>query len=92
MSTPEHTPTSSTHTATDDIPLGFGGVGAAVGDHIAHFFRGDEQRFSVLGPYIETGLRRGDRCVFIPRPATSTSRADSHSHSCSPTAGIRRTT
>jgi hypothetical protein len=69
MSTSEHTPTSSTHTATDDIPLGFGGVGAAVGDHIAHFFRGDEQRFSVLGPYIETGLRRGDRCVFISRPA-----------------------
>jgi hypothetical protein len=69
MSTPEHTPTSSTHTATDGIPLGFGGVSAAVGDHIAHFFRGDEQRFSVLGPYIETGLRRGDRCVFISRPA-----------------------
>ena len=51
-----------------DVPLGFGDVTATVGDHIAHFFRGDDQRFSVLGPYVETGLRRGDRCVFIARP------------------------
>ncbi|MFB6098816.1 MAG: MEDS domain-containing protein [Salinibacter sp.] len=55
--------------AEEGVPLGFGGVEAAVGDHIAHFFRGDDQRFSVLGPYVETGLRRGDRCVFIARPA-----------------------
>lgn len=60
--------TTSTRDTTDAIPLGFGGVDASVGDHIAHFFRGDDQRFSVLGPYIETGLRRGDRCVFISRP------------------------
>ncbi|MEF8866309.1 MAG: MEDS domain-containing protein [Salinibacter sp.] len=50
------------------IPLGFGGVKAAVGDHIAHFFRGGAQRFSVLGPYIKTGLQEGDRCVFISQP------------------------
>ena len=50
------------------VPLGFGGVEADVGDHIAHFFRGGERRFSVLGPYVEAGLRRGDRCVFISRP------------------------
>jgi len=52
------------------IPLGFGEVTAGVGDHIAHFFRGEEQRFSVLGPYVETGLRRGDRCVCITDPDT----------------------
>jgi hypothetical protein len=68
MDTQETAETPSTRDATDAIPLGFGGVDAAVGDHIAHFFRGDDQRFSVLGPYIETGLRRGDRCVFISRP------------------------
>ncbi len=53
----------------DGVPLGFGGVEADVGDHIAHFFRGDAQRFAVLGPYIEAGLRRDERCVFIARPA-----------------------
>lgn len=53
----------------DGVPLGFGGVKADVGDHIAHFFRGDSQRFAVLGPYIEAGLRRNERCVFISRPA-----------------------
>jgi hypothetical protein len=53
----------------DGVPLGFGGVEADVGDHIAHFFRGDAQRFAVLGPYIKAGLRRDERCVFIARPA-----------------------
>ena len=52
----------------DGVPLGFGGVEADVGDHIAHFFRGDAQRFAVLGPYVEAGLRRDERCVFISRP------------------------
>lgn len=67
----EHRASSSrpdSSSPSDDIPLGFGGVSASVGDHIAHFYRGSAQRFSVLGPYIETGLRRGDRCVFISAP------------------------
>jgi hypothetical protein len=54
--------------AADSIPLGFGGVSAAAGDHIAHFYRGADQRFSVLGPYIATGLQRGDRCIVISSP------------------------
>jgi hypothetical protein len=56
----------------EGVPLGVGDVSADVGDHIAHFFRGDDQRFSVLGPYVETGLRRGDRCAVIARPAVGT--------------------
>lgn len=65
MSTPQ---TDTSDSAASAVPLGFGDVTADVGDHIAHFFRGDDQRFSVLGPYIRTGLRRGDRCIFISRP------------------------
>jgi hypothetical protein len=72
MSTPRASSSSSDSASrtgeTADIPLGFGGVSAAPGDHIAHFYRGNAQRFSVLGPYIETGLRRGERCVFISAP------------------------
>ena len=62
--------------AAAPIPLGFGDVSADVGDHIAHFFRGDDQRFSVLGPYIEAGLRRDDRCVFISQPSVGAALCD----------------
>jgi len=65
------TDTVASQSQASDIPLGFGDVSGAVGDHIAHFFRGDDQRFSVLGPYVRTGLRRGDRCVCIADPETA---------------------
>lgn len=55
----------------DGIPLGFGGVTASVGDHIAHFYKGPDQRFSVLGPYVSRGLQRGDRCACIVSPDTA---------------------
>ena len=50
------------------VPLGFGGVTASVGDHIAHFYRGASQMFSVLGPYVAEGIRHGDKCVVISSP------------------------
>ncbi len=53
---------------TTTVRLGFGGITAAVGDHIAHFYKGLDQRFSVLGPYFAEGIRRGDQCVFISSP------------------------
>ena len=52
------------------VPLGFGDATASVGDHIGHFYRGSDQRFSVLGPYVAEGLRRGERCVVISSPDT----------------------
>ena len=52
------------------VPLGFGDVTASVGDHIGHFYRGSDQMFSVLGPYVAEGLRRGDKCVIISSPDT----------------------
>ncbi len=51
-----------------EIPLGFGGSTAAVGDHIAHFYRGEAEMFSVLGPYIAAGLERDERCAVICSP------------------------
>lgn len=50
------------------VPLGFGGVTAFVGDHIAHFYRGSSQMLSVLGPYIAEGIRQGDKCIVISSP------------------------
>ena len=51
-----------------DVPLGFGGVIASVGDHIAHFYRGSSQMFNILDPYVAEGIRRGDKCVVISSP------------------------
>ncbi len=50
------------------VPLGISDVSASAGDHIAHFYRGRAERFSVLGPYVQSGLERGDRCIFISGP------------------------
>lgn len=68
--------THSSPSGLDSVPLGFGEATATVGDHIAHFFRGDAQRFSVLGPYVQTGLRRDERCVVIARPDTGEALCD----------------
>ena len=54
--------------AETEIPLGFGGATATVGDHITHFYRGEAEMFSVLGPYIAAGLERGERCAVICSP------------------------
>ena len=42
-----------------------------VGDHIAHFFRGEEERLSVLLPFIQAGLEAGDQCCMITESAAS---------------------
>ena len=55
----------------DTVDCGFGCT-AAVGDHIGHFYRGAEQRFSVLGPYVVEGIRREDKCVVISSPEVAT--------------------
>ena len=45
------------------IPLGFGGVTASIGDHIAHSYRDPEDRLNVVGTNMAEGLRRGHKCV-----------------------------
>ena len=50
------------------IPLGFAGATASVGDHIAHFYRGEAEMFGVVGPYFAEGIRRGDKCAFVSSP------------------------
>jgi hypothetical protein len=55
----------------EPVPLGFGGATASVGDHIAHFYRGDNEMLGILGPYIAEGLRRGERCAVISSEPTA---------------------
>ena len=42
-----------------------------VGSHIAHFFRGEQERLSVLLPFIQAGLEAGDQCCLVTEGAAS---------------------
>ncbi len=58
------------------VSLGFGGASAAIGDHIAHFYRGSNQRFDVLGPYFKEGIQNGDKRVLISAPEVASELCD----------------
>ncbi len=47
------------------VPLGFGGISIPLGSHIAAFYRNREEQRSIVVPFIETGLKRGARCIYI---------------------------
>jgi len=49
------------------IDLGFGGLSAAVGGHIGHFYRNEQEMMDVMGPYFEAGLKGGDKCTLVCR-------------------------
>jgi hypothetical protein len=61
--------TSSTENG--HIPLGLASARVNVGAHIAHFYRGQAEMFTVVGPYLATGLQRGEKCAFISSPETA---------------------
>lgn len=73
--THDHASESSSRASSSPtaVPLGFGGVSAFVGDHIAHFYKGRDQRFNVLGPYVASGLKQKDRCAVMSRPEVADS-------------------
>lgn len=47
------------------MPLGFGDLYAAVGDHIGHFFETGEEAQEVLVSFLAAGLRGRDKCVCL---------------------------
>jgi len=47
------------------VSLGYGGLFARPGDHIAHFYESVEDRRALLVPFIREGLEQGDRCVYL---------------------------
>jgi len=42
-----------------------------IGAHIAHFFRGEQERLSVLLPFIQAGLEAGNQCCLVTEGAAS---------------------
>ena len=58
---------------SDLVYFGLPDVFVAKGAHIAHFFRGDQERLTVLIPFISAGLESADECVLVTEASASTS-------------------
>ena len=51
--------------------LGLPDIFVERGAHIAHFFRGEEERWSVLLPFIRAGINAGDQCCLFTEDEAS---------------------
>ena len=49
----------------DTVGLGFGEIETSVGAHICAFYRGQQDRDDLLIPYLEEGIRNGDKCICL---------------------------
>ncbi len=49
----------------NQVYFGLPDVFVDVGAHIAHFFRGEQERLSVLLPFIQAGLEAGTQCCLL---------------------------
>jgi hypothetical protein len=49
----------------DRVDLGFNGLDARPGAHICGIYAGEQQRDEIVLPFLETGLRAGDKCMCI---------------------------
>ena len=56
---------------SDQVFFGLPNVFVDKGAHIAHFFRGEEERFAILAPYLHAGLEAGDQCILVAEPLAS---------------------
>ncbi|MGH3825146.1 MAG: MEDS domain-containing protein [Pseudonocardiaceae bacterium] len=50
---------------TNTLELGIPGLRIAEGDHICAFYRGSDERDEILIPYLQAGLRTGDKCICV---------------------------
>ena len=52
----------------DRISFGFGNLYVSTSDHIAHFYRSDEEWLELAAGFFRAGLQSGDKCVCVLRP------------------------
>ena len=50
------------------ISFGFGNLYVSTSDHIAHFYRSDEEWLELAAGFFRVGLQSGDKCVCVIRP------------------------
>ncbi len=60
----------------DIVFFGFPAVYVAEGAHIVHFFKGEEERSTVLAPFLKAGLEAGDQCLLVTEPSASPNLTD----------------
>ncbi len=53
---------------SERVSLGFGGLQASRGDHVAHFYETNEQGTNILVSYLKAGLKAGEKCVYFTNP------------------------
>lgn len=61
----QHQQESAGQSGNAQIFLGFGGLFAAAGDHIGHFYYTRDEWKDLLIPFLKTGLETGDKCVYL---------------------------
>ena len=64
-------PTGNSSESPNQVYFGLPDIFVDVGAHIAHFFRGEQERLSVLLPFIQAGLEAGDQCCLVTEGAAS---------------------
>ncbi len=52
------------------ISFGFGNLYVSTSDHIAHFYRSDEEWLELAAGFFGAGLQSGDKCVCVLRPGS----------------------
>ncbi|HTC81853.1 MAG TPA: MEDS domain-containing protein, partial [Acidimicrobiia bacterium] len=49
----------------ETVGLGFGDIETSPGAHICAFYRGSKDRDDLLIPYLEEGIRNGEKCICL---------------------------
>ena len=76
MAGPSH-PSDSDLGTSGKVFFGLPNVFVDKGAHIAHFFRGDQERLNILAPFLQAGLESGDQCVLVAEASASPMIVDS---------------
>lgn len=64
MSQPANPPAGELGTQ-HPVFFGLPGIHVAKGAHIAYFFKGQEERLTLLAPFLKAGLKAGDQCLLV---------------------------
>ena len=65
--------------------MGVPGVHLDPGDHVCAFYFGTDERDKVLIPFLQAGLRGGEKCIAVveyPNPPEMAARLGDHAESC----------
>jgi len=62
--------------ASGQMFVGLPNVYVNSGAHMVHFYKGEEERSTVLAPFLRAGLEAGDQCLLVTEPSASPNLTD----------------